>query len=339
MDNGFFTSYKIADRSFIAFVKREIHHKVAQTSFGASRAGKIDIIVSELTSNLIKHGGGGELLYRLGEDGGIPTFELYCLDNGAGMANLPQMMRDGVSTTKTLGLGLGAIQRLSDDFQVYSLPNWGTIVYVRIAGAARKKPVIENGSLPFSVLNVPKPGETVSGDSYWVKQTNDEVQILLGDGLGHGPHAREAVQLAVSAFVECEECDPVEIIRHMHESVRKSRGLVATVVVLNFKEKTCRLCGVGNIATRLYDGLLVKRFMPHNGIIGLNIPGTMIQHEVKLERQGMLVMCSDGINTRWELSKFPRILKCDLPIIAALLYKDFSRRNDDASVLVGKIKF
>src|SRR6187551_1399084 len=133
MDNPpHFTSYIVEDRSHIAIIKREIHSKVIQAGFPKSRVAEVDIVVSEVTSNLIKYAGSGELLYRLvdcGEDN--PALELLCIDNGPGMNDPARMLKDGVSTGNTLGQGLGAIQRLSDSFELYSLKGWGTIVYAQ----------------------------------------------------------------------------------------------------------------------------------------------------------------------------------------------------------------
>src|SRR5687768_3655979 len=105
MDNGLFTSYEIEDRSFIAFIKREIHNIAVHESFSVSRAGIIDIVISELTSNIIKHAGEGELLYRFSQENGRKVFEVICLDNGPGIKDVSHAMKDGVTTTKTLGGG------------------------------------------------------------------------------------------------------------------------------------------------------------------------------------------------------------------------------------------
>lgn len=197
MGKNTFTSHRIEDRSYVAFVKREIHERAVQEKFKESKVGEIDIIVAELTSNLIKHAGGGELLYRLSCEGERNVFELVCLDNGTGMTDVARMMRDGVSTTNTLGQGLGAVQRLSDFSQVYSLPDWGTIVYAKVfsvSAAARIRQV----HFEEAVIEVPKTGEIACGDGYSVRRTAEETHVFLGDGLGHGLYAQEAVQAAPS---------------------------------------------------------------------------------------------------------------------------------------------
>ena len=77
--------------------------------------------------------------------------------------------------------------------------------------------------------------------------------------------------------------------------------------------------------------------MSYNGVIGMNIPNTLNEQVIKHERGQTLILCSDGIKTRWELNKFVGIFKYDLSILAAAIYKDFGRRTDDMSVLVSRI--
>lgn len=339
MDNSPYLTYKIEDRSYVSFIKREIHNSLGTAGFSPGRIGEIDIVVSELTSNLIKHAGTGELLYRISnEPDGNKAFEVFCLDNGQGINDISRMMRDGASTTNTLGEGLGAIQRLSDLFQIFSIPGSGTVAISKILMNPTKifqgKPA---PSLQVKAVQVCYPGEQVCGDGYSVQKTDDETRIFLGDGLGHGPHAHEAVQEGIKAFIECDYSSPAEILRFMHQKVKKTRGLVGTVAILNHGEKQWQICGVGNISTRLYQGLQSKNYMSHNGIVGLNIPNTMNNYTVEADQFQTIVMCSDGIKTRWDLGRYSGILKHDPSIIASVLFKDHARRNDDMTVLVGKV--
>ncbi len=339
MGKNTFTSHKIEDRSYIAFVKREIREKVTQGNFKESKIGEIDILISELTSNLVKHAGGGELLYRLTWEEGSSIFEVFCIDKGGGMANVAEMMKDGVSTTRTLGQGLGAIQRLSDVAQVYSIPNWGTIVYAKVSSAEEQYVKREKVFFKEAAIEVPKPGEIACGDGYAVKRTADETHIFLGDGLGHGLYAQEAVQTAIRSFYQCQEVYPSDILRFIHNDVKKTRGLVATVARLQHSKKTWQVCGIGNIHARLFEGISFKAFMSYNGIVGLNLPNTLNNHEMEAQNHQFLIMASDGLGVRWELNRYPAIFKYNAMIIAAALYKDFCRGHDDASILVGKTTF
>src|SRR5690606_22184328 len=98
-----------------------------------------------------------------------------------------------------------------------------------------------------------------------------------------------------------------------------------------------RICGVGNISARLYGGIMFKHYTSYNGIIGSNMPKSIKESVIEAEQNQQLIMCSDGIRSRWDLTKYPSILKYDLMLLAASLYKDFNRRTDDSSVFIGKV--
>lgn len=333
-----FITYRIEDRSFVSYIKREIHLEVTRAHFAEKQVAAIDIIVSELTSNLIKHAGSGELLYRItGSEKGA-AFEVLCIDKGPGMSDPEKMMVDGVSTSGTLGQGLGAITRLSTHSQVYSTRGVGTIVYSTVAATkTEKRPTSKTNNVEVKALCVNKPRETVCGDGYNVINTIDSTKIFFGDGLGHGENAKAAVDSASEFFSECNENDPVEIIRGMHEKVRRTRGLVAAIAVCDRTTSQWRICGVGNIAVRLFSGLQLKNYISYNGTVGLNIPSSLKESNFAAEKNQHMIMCSDGIRSRWSLTSYPSIFKYDNIILAAALYRDYTRGNDDASVLIAKV--
>ena len=318
-------------------LKKDVHALAAEVEFSSERAGRIDIIVAELVSNLVKHGNGGYLIAKkiidINKGAGI---ELVSIDNGPGIANVKKMMEDGESTKNTLGQGLGAIQRLSDHCEIYTQKDWGTLLLTRIfqeeVREYKRPPAVS-----ISSIVIPKSGEQVCGDGFFYKQTRDKLSILLGDGLGHGPEAAKAVNCAIDTFKRTEEDNPVEMIRIIHESVKRTRGLVATVANFDFKDKSWRICGVGNIATRMTSYISSKAYVSYNGIIGHNIAGSMKMHEVPYEPGQTIILCSDGIKTRWDLAKYPAITKNDLSILTAAIYKDHLRNTDDASVVAVKI--
>lgn len=332
-----FTSYKMEERSYASYIKREIHSQAVRASFSQRQVAEIDIIVSELTSNLIKHAGQGELLFRMQDTGGASRFEVISIDSGPGIADIARMQKDGVSSTRTLGQGLGAIGRLSNFSQLYSIPGWGTIVYSMVETQARKEKEPAPGLIDVRALCINKPREEVCGDGFGVKQNRKLTSILFGDGLGHGKHAKEAIDAARDFFFESKETDPVEIIRELHQDVRRTRGLVSVVAVADFVARQWTVCGVGNINARFYSGVGYKNYMSYNGTIGLTIPNSMKATIVPIEANQYLVMCTDGIQSRWDLSRYPSILKYDSMVLAAAIYKDYSRGTDDSSILIAKM--
>lgn len=325
-----------ADRSYFAILKKEVHALAVSGGMEAKRVAEIDIVVAEMVSNLSKHAGGGEVLVKLVEEKGIQGIELIAVDSGPGINDLKGMMQDGMSTKNTLGQGLGAIKRLSNHYQVYTQKGWGTLLLSRIFNEAlpqaRKRETIEVRS-----LLLPKPGEVECGDGFYVKQTKEHLKLFLGDGLGHGKEAALAVKKAIEAFKTCPEDSPVENLRFINQSVKKTRGLVATIAIFNLKERTWKLCGVGNIATKIHSATTYKAHNPYNGIVGMNMPNTMKDQEIDYEPNQCMVLCSDGVKSKWDIMKFPGILRHDLSLLNAALFKDFSRNTDDLSIASCKL--
>lgn len=329
-------SLKADDRSYFAILKKEIHLLSVSAGMSEKKIAEIDIVVAEIVSNLVKHAGGGQLLVKLIEDDGVQGIELISIDSGPGMTDVTRMVADGVSTKNTLGNGLGAMKRLSDMFQVYSQKDWGTIILLRIfdkeSPQFRKPPVTD-----IRAVLLPKPGEQACGDGFCSIVTDRHVKLFLGDGLGHGVEAARAVIKAEQAFMECGEHDPVSIIRHINNEVKKTRGLVGTVAVFDIHAKKWRLCGIGNITTKFVIAANTRNYMSYNGIIGLNVPNTLSAQEIAHEKGQVTIMSSDGLKTRWEPVKYPAIHRYDLAVLSAAIVKDFARYTDDISVAACKI--
>lgn len=331
-------SFNANDRSYLAVVKKEIHKIAVQGGFNPKKLGEIDLIVAELGTNLIKHATGGEILAAIIQiEGGI-ALELICIDNGPGIAEPDKMVLDGISTTQTLGHGLGSIRRFSDTFELYTKKDWGTILLSRVNKKIPSLKKIKASSIHLRALIIAKPGEIVSGDgSYCMVTEKGLVKLLVADGLGHGIEANRAVNEAVSAFKAFEGDSPSETLRYMHSVIRKTRGMVATVVIADPVAKTWKICGVGNISAKLSGHQYTKNYLSYNGIIGHNMPHTLNDQELSQNDYQQITLCSDGIKSRWERAKHPSIQKYDLIVQAAALYKDYGRKTDDMSVIIGRV--
>lgn len=327
-------SFRADDRSYYSLIKKDIQKIALSLGFDETRVGKIDIIVSELTSNLGKHAIGGEILVGSGKSLGGEYIEIISLDDGPGIPDISRVMTDGYSSVSTMGHGLGSIRRLSDQFDMYSLKGWGTILMARVF--KEDLPVFKKEWFDFRPLNVAKPGETVSGDGYCFLETPTGFKVLIGDGLGHGIEANRAVMEASAAFEACEETNTVETIRYLHAQIRKTRGMVGVVIFYDGTTRRWNLSGVGNISVRWMGRANVRNYTSYNGIIGHNIPTSMNDLELSQEEFSQFIACSDGIRSRWDLVKFPTIYKHQGTITAAVLYKEFGRRSDDTSVIVCK---
>ena len=142
--------------------------------------------MTEAASNLHKHAREGSMLLRITRDGDRPGIELVTIDAGPGLRDTGAALRDGHSTSGTLGIGLGAINRLADFCDLYSVPGHGTALVARFWPAPRDYAVRRAG------LVRPITGETECGDVFGAAETDAGVTGVLCDGLGHGPLAATA---------------------------------------------------------------------------------------------------------------------------------------------------
>src|ERR1700742_3339390 len=174
----------VRDQSQIAETRRRATEMAERQGFGDTDTGRVALVATELATNILKHGNGGEILagtFGGGTDSGI---ELIALDKGKGMSNVAVSMADGHSTAGTAGKGLGAVVRQSHFVDIASWPGGGTAVLARL----RRGQPSENDTPDTSrigAVSIPKLGEDVCGDSWSIASGPEETTLLVADGLGH----------------------------------------------------------------------------------------------------------------------------------------------------------
>lgn len=303
----------------------------SSVGLSAKRLAELEIVVSEITSNVIKHTSTGAELLVKSLEGSNAGIEIICIDPGPGMESAERMMEDGVSSTNTLGQGLGAIRRLSDEFDLYSLPGWGTILLARVYN----KPVdIKKAAFNIGIVMLAKDGEQVCGDDYYYTVRGNNLRIAVCDGLGHGKEAHAAARACLQVYQENILITPGELIRKVHDSNKRTRGAVIYATHIDFSNKQVMYCGVGNIAAKIISSAKPKYCISYNGIVGHSVPSVINNHILQCNKNDLFIIHSDGLSTRWDLQKYPNITKHDSSIIAAALYKDFNRKTDDVTIAV-----
>ena len=102
------------------------------TEFGFSigNATLIATTISELARNIISYAGRGEIVMSVVRDSDRTGIIIVASDNGPGIADISLAMRDGFSTSGSLGIGLPGARRLMDEFNIESQLGHGTIVKV-----------------------------------------------------------------------------------------------------------------------------------------------------------------------------------------------------------------
>jgi anti-sigma regulatory factor (Ser/Thr protein kinase) len=328
----------LSDQQFI-----DVRHSsdVAEARRLASRfAGELDfddvgttnvsLVATELATNLIKHAKHGRILARLlnrGDDVGV---ELLALDQGPGIADLAQCLRDGYSTAGSSGTGLGAVKRLTQQFDIHSIPGKGTAVLARF-WAKKPKPA-DRGKMEFGAICLPVHGEKVSGDGWGVESVRGKCTCTVADGLGHGPDAAIAAHAALAMAKEYRESSPAELVERAHGALRSTRGAALAVAQIDPAGKLVRFCGVGNITATILSNGEVRHLVSHNGIVGQEAR-KISEFTYPWRADSLLIMHSDGLTARWDLRAYPALIRRHPGLVAGVLSRDFSRGRDDATVL------
>lgn len=333
------TKFPLRERSYSSLLKKGIHVLAAEAELDEIKLGEVDIIVSELVSNLLKHTDeGGDIYARVVTNGDNKGIEIIAIDSGRGM-DTRKMLVDGVSTSETLGHGLGSIKRLSDEFDIYSIEGWGTIVFSRVWKKKLKK-TEEKLYVKTGGFMLPKDGELTCGDGWKCHLNRKVLSVAVLDGLGHGPDAHQASEDALELFNKEYEILPNQLIRDVHSHIKRTRGIVGSFINIDIQEKRGAVCGVGNISGKIFlKNGESRQCSSYNGIIGHNIPHTLNNTEfADLDAVDVMIFCSDGIKSRWDIDKHAGLLTHHPVVIAAAIFKDFHRVTDDVLVVVIKNK-
>ncbi|HEX2890429.1 ATP-binding protein [Vineibacter terrae] len=323
----------VTETSQIATARRGAAAAAQAAAFDAVDIGRVALAATELATNVLRHGSGGMLLVRTVEaasgDAGI---ELLALDKGPGMRNVQECLRDGFSTAGTPGSGLGAVRRQADVFDVYSVPGTGTAV-LALLWPRRAAPSADQ-AVQIGSVAVAKPGEEICGDGWSVRLQGHRLVAMVADGLGHGLFAAQAAGEAVRLFNRQQRGSARDAVEAIHAGLRATRGAAVAVADVDMVEHRLLFSGIGNIAGTLVTNGQTRRLVSLNGIAGHAAPRIQAFSYPYSGHAFLLIMHSDGLAMSWALDRYPGLAARHPGIIAGVLFRDFSRTRDDATVLV-----
>lgn len=316
------------------------------------RSSQVALAVTEAATNLHRHAVDGSLLLRVLRNEDRAAVEFLTVDAGPGMSDVAAALADGTSSAGTLGIGLGAVVRLADTFDIHSLPGRGTVMaaqfWARSAGdlgAASGATAVD----PSVATGVTRPisGETSCGDAWAVRvdapATTDgaavpadaPLLVMLCDGLGHGPLAAVAGQAAVKAFRSTAAHHPEEVLGAIHSALRGTRGGAVAVARIEPAQGRLLFCGIGNISGFLVGHDSRSGLLSAPGIVGQQMR-RLRTFELPLAPGSALVMHSDGLSERWTSAALPGLLHHTPVVVAGQLLREAAVRRDDAGVVVAK---
>ena len=324
-------AFPIDHTSRIGEARRHATKLAKQLAWDDLDIGRLALVVTELASNLLRHAQASRLL--IAARAHTSEVEVLAIDSGPGIANLQQCMGDGYSTGSTPGTGLGAVKRVADTFDIHSSIPHGTAAVARLRSqraspAARARSGFEVGAVALAA-----PGETVSGDAWAGCLDGERAAVMVADGLGHGPQAAEAAQAATSVFRASPFADIRATMEQAHRELRSTRGAAVTSIQADGGEGAIHSAGAGNVTVRVVAGDSDRTVLSQHGTVGLQIR-RLEQVRTEWPPHAVVVLHTDGIETRWLPQLIHPVLGHDPALIAAILVRDHCRGRDDATVVV-----
>lgn len=332
---------QVSEQTHVAEARRRSVGLAEAVGLDERQRGRLAIAVTEAATNILRHGGSGEILLDAGMEDEGGRVDVVALDRGPGMANIQNCLRDGVSTTDGPGTGLGAIRRLSDHCDIYSKPGLGTAIVFGIASSGRFPGHGRRYGVEIAAVCLPRAGETLGGDGWSFRPAGrpapsaQGLLFLFCDGLGHGAGAHKAMTAAKEAFGTTGAGRPAAILTELHDRLRPTRGAAVAVMRIEAERRLLTFAGVGNIAGVVRSASGQQRTLSQNGVVGHNLVNVKEQN-CAWEGDLTAIFHSDGLSAKWDLDSYTGLATRQPAMIAAVLYRDFKRARDDNLVVVVK---
>lgn len=331
------TPVSVTEASQVAEARRHAATVAKNNGLSETLQGKAALVVTEAATNLVKYGRDGYVLVRPYAEPLARGLEILALDRGPGIARVAESMDDGFSTGGSLGVGLGAIARLSSHFEIYTAQGAGTAILARLDEDQRlAEPVRRKPPLTVGGVTTPKAGQEACGDAWSCRWADGAFWVVAVDGLGHGPQAATAAAEAIRVFHEGDStCSPYDILRGAHQALKSTRGAVMAVAAIRPALGMMEFAGIGNISAALVQNQEQRRLPSMDGTVGYSMRAIREQ-SYPWAASSMLVLASDGLSSRWNLGNQAALTARHPSLIASVMHRDYSRALDDATVVVVK---
>jgi len=316
----------IEDSSQVGHARRTAQQLAQRHGFDETDAGRVALVATELASNILKHAACGEIHLRVLPRASGAGIEILAVDRAQGF-DLQACLSDGFSTGGTQGIGLGAISRQAQVFDAYA-DSRGAVLLARLYPREDKRPDQRMGVSQHSLRNDP-----ACGDIWHVAYDGSRISALVIDGLGHGEDAELAARAGEKVFATSSFNAPLLLLEDIHQAMNGTRGGALAIAQFDAHRNALNYVGIGNIGACLIAPDRSRGLASHPGIVGGQYRKAQPFDYAQVNGQ-LLIMYSDGLQSRWNLQDYPGLVYRHPAVIAALLHRDFCRGRDDVTVLV-----
>ena len=326
---------RLDEPSAVGGARRAVEQLATQLGAAEVRAAEIGIAVTEIASNVQRHGGDGTLLVRAVRDVDTAVVEVVAVDSGPGIADLGAALRDRSSTAGSLGIGMGAIARMAQWVEIATTER-GTVLVAGFDLQRGRPQAATARSVDAAGITRALAGD-VCGDAYATRSHGRGFSLMVADGSGHGPLAAAASTAAVRTFLDPDRgAEPAtEVLGRVHGALSGTRRAAVAVAEVDPEAETVRFAGIGNIAGAVLSAGGKRSMVSLGGVAGFRNP-TIRTFEYAYPPGAVVVLHSDGVRARWSEGDVRGLVARTPILLAATLLRDAGIRHDDACVLVGR---
>ncbi|MBC9785297.1 anti-sigma regulatory factor [Heliobacterium chlorum] len=312
----------------VGTARRQVLEYCRSLPFTMQELGQLAIIVTELATNLAKHASGGGVI-RLETIGDRKGLILQSSDQGPGIPDVSLALLDGTPSTASLGGGLGAMRRLSDQFSIQSEPS-GTVVTVKkwVEGIPTQR-------LTVGVYSRPHPEYGVSGEGFFVRQDAHRPTIALFDASGRGTTAYQNRLRMERTLWDLQGLSLLEIMGETHRQMMGAAERALFLAQVDYRQETLNYVGVGPIQAQLLtpDGHVpLKRTERWKGLDVLSL--TLNQERWTAE--SILAVTTAGAVVDWEQVHYRSIQGGKPGQLCRQWVERWGRDDDEATILIAR---
>ena len=314
----------LEDSSQVGHARRVTQRLAEQHDFDATDAGRVALLTTELCTNVLKHAGIGELHLRIIRGKTSPAWKSSPWTVAPASArSVPDRW---LLHRRHQGHRSGARWR---GWHRSSMPT-------RTAEARwcwhSCFPAAHGLCLALRGQPAPHPGETACGDVWQLALDGSHCSVLVLDGIGHGESAQQAARAGAEAFGEAPFDAATSVFARMHQAMNGSRGGAVAIAQYDGERQTLAFAGIGNIGASLIGSEARAAWLRTLASSACVFAKAHVFDYPQGEAQ-LLLLFSDGLQSRWSLRDYPGLIQRHPAIIATLLHRDFCRGRDDVTVL------
>lgn len=191
---------------------------------------------------------------------------------------------------------------------------------------------------PASILELGVAAEALegseSGDLHVLIESEEAALVAVIDGLGHGFEAAIAAREAAAILREHPHEEPLELIRSCHEGLRKTRGVVMTLVVFDARAASLTWVGVGNVEAVVLRATLEpkKTLNLRGGVVGFRLPPLRAE-TFAISPGDTLIAATDGLRSGFSEGA---MIEEEPAELARAIFARSRKGSDDALVVVAR---